>query len=88
MSNFSNASQLCKYIRAQIDEYKAFPEKKMQIIENLQPIFIKESSDWKKIIQLNKFSQTARNIIRDNRLVILKELLLEIDFEHYKNVMV
>lgn len=86
MSKFTDATKLCKYLREQIDAYKAFPENKNEIIENLKPIFIRESPEWKKIIQLNKFSNTAHNIIRDKRLVILKEFLIEIDPEHYKNI--
>lgn len=87
MEELRNSSQICKYTRACIDLYIEDPDNnKEKAIKQLSVVFSQDSDLRKKIIKMNKLTVTAERIIRETRFAYLKDLLIEIDEKHYKNL--
>ena len=85
--NLNQGLSIAEKVKYLLDEYAKHPKKKDAIIAELRVFFDSEHEDvWSKVISLNEFRPGFKRIVGLRRLKILKPLLLEIDEEHYKDV--
>lgn len=87
MEELKTSKQICIYTRTCIDLYIEDPDNnKQEVISKLAVVFSQESDLRKKIVKMNKLTVTAERIIRETRFIYLKDLLIEFDKNHYKNL--
>lgn len=85
-NDITTIKQIIKYVKPLTSEFRQYPARKEQIIKKLQPIFGKDSDKWALVIEYNKFVTSFHNSLGKKGRVALKKLLIELDYEHYKDV--
>lgn len=86
MDKLNKSSEICLYVRDCVDSYVADPDNKKEVMSQLSVVFNYDSDLRKKIIKMNKLTATAERIIRKTRFEYLKDLLVEINENLYKNL--
>jgi hypothetical protein len=84
--DLTKATEIAKYVKHWIDEYRKTPEKKATVLEKLKVIFSEESEYRAKVLAGNEFIPVFKERVRKKRAENLKMFLMEINPERYGKV--
>jgi len=84
--SFTTIPPIIAYVKPLVLEYRRYPSRKSDIVIQLSTVFSAEAEAWSIVIDLNVFKPTFWNGLGKRNMSALKQLLHELDFEHYKNV--